>query len=97
MSSASGGTAAGGSSWLHDQQGITRANCKECHPQQYEQFARSRHGVASWAAVYGESGSKDHPLTAEQVAQAEKFIPEARRPANALVSLEEARPCRAAA
>jgi hypothetical protein len=41
--------------------------------------------------VYGEKGSADHPLTAEQVALSEQFHPgSARRPANALVSLEGA-------
>lgn len=69
--------------------GLTSANCKGCHPQEYEQFARSRHGAPSWAAVYGEAGSKDHPITPEQVALAEKFHPgSCKRPPNPLVSLE---------
>src|SRR5262249_19576378 len=70
---------------------LTAGNCKACHPTVYEQFARSRHAPPSWAAVYGEKGSADHPLTAEQVALSEQFHPgSARRPANALVSLEGA-------
>jgi hypothetical protein len=69
--------------------GLTSANCKACHPMQYEQFARSRHAVASWAAVYGEKGSKDHPITAEQVSLAEKFHPgSCKRPPNPLVAVE---------
>ena len=68
---------------------LTSANCKSCHPLQYEQFAHSRHAAPSWAAVYGEKGSKDYPLTAEQVALAEKFHPgSCKRPANPLTSLE---------
>ncbi len=50
--------------------GVTAANCKSCHPNEYEQFLRSRHAAPSWAAVYGEKG-----LTAEQVAHAEKYHP----------------------
>jgi len=70
---------------------LTSANCKGCHPLQYEQFAHSRHAAPSWAAVYGETGSKDHPLTAEQVALAEKFHPgSCKRPANPLVGVEGA-------
>jgi nitrate/TMAO reductase-like tetraheme cytochrome c subunit len=68
---------------------LTAANCRSCHPAVYEQFARSRHGTASWAAVYGEKGSPKYPLTAEQVNLSEQFHPgSARRPANPLVSLE---------
>ncbi len=68
---------------------LTAANCRSCHEPVYQQFARSRHGAPSWAAVYGEAGSADHPLTAEQVALSEKFHPgSCKRPANALVSLE---------
>ena len=70
---------------------LTSANCKGCHPMQYEQFAHSRHAAPSWAAVYGEKGSKEHPLTAEQVALAEKFHPgSCKREANPLVSVEGA-------
>jgi hypothetical protein len=68
---------------------LTSANCKGCHPTQYEQFAHSRHAAPSWAAVYGEKGSKEHPLTAEQVALGEKFHPgSCQRPPNALVAAE---------
>jgi hydroxylamine dehydrogenase len=68
---------------------LTAANCRGCHPTQYEQFLRSRHAAPSWAAVYGESGSKDSPLTAEQVAFSEQFHPgSCKRPANALVAPE---------
>src|SRR3984893_14525485 len=70
---------------------LTSANCKGCHPLQYEQFAHSRHAAPSWAAVYGEKGNKEHPLTEEQVALAEKFHPgSCKRPANPLVSVEGA-------
>ena len=68
---------------------LTSANCKSCHALQYEQYAHSRHAAPSWAAVYGEKGSKEHPLTAEQVALAEKFHPgSCKRPANPLVTVE---------
>jgi hydroxylamine dehydrogenase len=68
---------------------LTSSNCKGCHPLQYEQFAHSRHAAPSWAAVYGEAGSTEHPLTAEQVALAEKFHPgSCKRPANPLVGGE---------
>jgi hypothetical protein len=69
--------------------GLTSANCKGCHPLEYEQFARSRHAVASWAAVFGEKGSKDNPITAEQVLLSEKFHPgSCKRGANPLVAVE---------
>ena len=70
---------------------LTAANCRQCHEQVYQQFAHSRHAAPSWAAVYGEKGSVDHPLTVEQVALSEKFHPgSCKRPANPLVSLEGA-------
>ncbi len=68
---------------------LTAANCRQCHEPVYQQFAHSRHAAPSWAAVFGEQGSPDHPLTAEQVALGEKFHPgSCKRPANPLVSLE---------
>jgi hydroxylamine dehydrogenase len=68
---------------------LTSANCKGCHPMQYQQYAHSRHAAPSWAAVYGEKGSKEHPLTAQQVELAEKFHPgSCKRPANPLVAVE---------
>jgi hypothetical protein len=70
---------------------LTAGNCRACHATIYEQFLRSRHAAPSWAAVYGETGGADHPLSAEQVAYSEQFHPgSCRRPANALVSLEGA-------
>lgn len=48
----------------------TSKNCAGCHATEYEQFARSRHAAASWAAIHG---PKDFSL--EQIAQAERFQP----------------------
>ena len=63
---------------------ITPANCRTCHEQIYQEFARSRHAAPSWSAVYGEAG-----LTAEQADFAEKLHPGyVKRPANALARLE---------
>jgi hypothetical protein len=63
---------------------LTAANCRSCHPTEYEQFLRSRHAAPSWAAVYGEKG-----LPPEQVDFSEKYQPGAcKRPANPLVALE---------
>jgi hydroxylamine dehydrogenase len=63
---------------------MTAGNCRPCHEQVYQQFARSRHAAASWAAVMGEKG-----LTAEQVDFGEKYNPGyVKRPANALAALE---------
>ena len=64
---------------------LTAGNCRNCHPAVYEQYLRSRHAAPSWAAVYGEKGSPDRPLTPEQVDFGEQFRPgSCRRPANAL-------------
>lgn len=66
--------------------GVTPANCRSCHEAIYQQFLRSRHAAASWAAVAGE---KD--FTAEQVAFAERHQPgSVTRPPNALAMLEGA-------
>jgi hypothetical protein len=63
---------------------VTALNCKQCHPDQYEQYARSRHAAPSWAAV---TGTAD--FTPDQVAFAEQYHKGAvDRPANALVELE---------
>lgn len=63
---------------------MTAGNCRSCHENVYQQFARSRHAAPAWASVYG-----DKDFTAEQVAHSEKFHPGGcKRPANALVSLE---------
>ncbi len=68
---------------------ITAANCRTCHEPVYQQFARSRHAAPSWAAVYGEQGSANSPLTAAQVALSEQFHPgSCKRAANPLVALE---------
>lgn len=64
--------------------GVTPANCRSCHEAVYQQFLRSRHAAASWAAVAGE---KD--FTAEQVAFAERHQPgSVSRPPNSLAQLE---------
>lgn len=47
---------------------VTAANCAGCHPDQYEQYLKSRHSAPAWAAV---AGKKD--FTPEQVAAAEKI------------------------
>jgi hypothetical protein len=48
----------------------TSKNCAQCHTTEYDQFARSRHGGPSWAAVHG----KQH-FSEEQLAFAEKYHP----------------------
>ena len=64
--------------------GPTPANCRSCHETVYQQFARSRHAAASWAAVAG-----DKDFTAEQVSFAEQHQPgSVKRPPHALVTLE---------
>src|SRR4029077_4557168 len=64
--------------------GPTPANCRSCHETIYQQFVRSRHAAASWAAVAGE---KD--LSAEQVAFPEQYQPgSVKRPAHPLAALE---------
>jgi hydroxylamine dehydrogenase len=63
---------------------VTPANCRTCHDAIYQQFLRSRHAAASWAAVVGE---KD--FTAEQLAYAEQHQPgSVKRSPNPLTSLE---------
>jgi len=49
---------------------VTAANCAACHPTQYDQFVKSRHGAPAWAAVTGRDD-----FTAEQVAFAEQYHP----------------------
>src|SRR5690242_15750056 len=49
---------------------VTPANCRTCHDAIYQQFLRSRHAAASWAAV---SGDKD--FTPEQVVFGEQHQP----------------------
>jgi nitrate/TMAO reductase-like tetraheme cytochrome c subunit len=64
--------------------GPTPANCRSCHEQIYQQFLRSRHAAASWAAVAG-----DADFSAEQVAFAEQYQPGAvKRPPHGLALLE---------
>jgi hypothetical protein len=63
---------------------VTPANCRTCHEAIYQQFVRSRHAAASWAAVAG-----DKDFTAEQVAFAEQYQPGGvKRPPHPLTSLE---------
>jgi hypothetical protein len=63
---------------------MTAGNCRSCHERVYQQFARSRHAAASWAAVYG-----DKEFTAEQIAHAEQFQPGSmKRLPNPLVARE---------
>lgn len=65
-------------------QTVTAANCKQCHPVEYEQYLKSRHAAPAWAAVRG----KDD-FSPDQIAAAEKHHPGAvDRPQHALVSLE---------
>ena len=47
---------------------VTAANCNACHPNEYEQYLRSRHAAPSWAAVAGREA-----FTAEQIAFAERY------------------------
>ncbi len=64
--------------------GATPANCRSCHEPIYQQFVRSRHAAASWAAVAG-----DKDFTPEQVAFAEKYQPgSVKRAPNPLAHLE---------
>ena len=64
--------------------GPTPANCRNCHETIYQQFLRSRHAAASWAAVAGDTN-----FTPEQVAFAEQYQPGAvKRPPHALAMLE---------
>jgi hydroxylamine dehydrogenase len=63
---------------------LTAKNCAQCHPNQFQQFLRSRHAAPAYAAVLG-----DTAFTTEQIAAAERFHPGAvKRAANALVALE---------
>ncbi|MFO1475267.1 MAG: multiheme c-type cytochrome [Verrucomicrobiota bacterium] len=64
--------------------GVTPANCKNCHPAVYEQFARSRHAAPSWAAV---AGARD--FSPELVAEMERLHPGSmNRPPHPLARLE---------
>jgi hypothetical protein len=63
---------------------LTAKNCAQCHQQQYQQFLRSRHAAAAYAAVLGSK-----PFTDEQIAAAERYHPGAvKRGPNPLVGLE---------
>lgn len=64
---------------------LTAKNCAQCHPTEYEQFARSRHAAPSWAAVNGTAGF----FTAAQIDAGEKFHPGwVRRPPHPVGVLE---------
>ncbi len=74
----------GQESWAHSgfvlSGHMTSLNCRQCHPTEYDQFLRSRHGAPAYAAVLGAEGFTD-----EQIAFAEKYHPgTVRRPPNAL-------------
>lgn len=47
---------------------VTAANCKQCHPTEYNQFLRSRHAAPAWASVAGPG-----EFTKEQIAFSEQF------------------------
>ena len=49
---------------------MTAKNCAQCHAGEYDQFTRSRHAAASWAAIHG---PKD--FTPDQLAMGERFQP----------------------
>jgi hydroxylamine dehydrogenase len=49
---------------------LTSKNCAQCHAGEYEQYTRSRHAAASWAAIHG---PKD--FTLEQIGLGERFQP----------------------
>lgn len=64
--------------------GVTPANCKTCHAQEYEQFARSRHAAPSWVAVVG-----NQDFSPEMIEQMEKLHPGSmKRPPHPLTKLE---------
>jgi hydroxylamine dehydrogenase len=58
---------------------VTSGNCAECHAEEYRQFLRSRHAAPAWTAVAGIDGVyAGHPaLSAEQIAQANQYHPDA--------------------
>lgn len=63
---------------------VSPANCRTCHEPIYQQFLRSRHAAAAWAAVQG-----DKDFTPEQIAFAEQYQPGAvKRPPHPLTLLE---------
>lgn len=63
---------------------VTAQSCRSCHPTEYEQFVKSRHGAPAWAAVVGSEG-----FTQEQIDYAEKYHPgTVLRKANALAIRE---------
>ena len=63
----------------------TAKNCAQCHPTEYDQYARSRHAGPSWAAVTGTAGF----FGDRQIDESEKWHPGwVRRPANLLAAME---------
>lgn len=65
----------------------TSKNCVQCHPTEYEQYARSRHAGPSWAAVSGTAGF----FTEAQIEEGERWHPGwIRREANRIGELEGA-------
>lgn len=66
---------------------LTSKNCAECHPTEYEQYARSRHAGPSWAAVSGTAGF----FTKAQIEEGERWHPGwVRRAPNKIADLEGA-------
>ena len=64
----------------------TAKNCAQCHPTEYEQYARSRHAGPSWAAVTGTGG-----FTLAQIEEGERWHPGSiRRAPNKVAELEGA-------
>jgi len=63
---------------------VTPANCKTCHPTEYDQFARSRHAAPSWVAVMG-----NQDFSPEMIDQMEKLHPGSmKRPPHPLTKVE---------
>jgi hypothetical protein len=63
---------------------LSSANCQGCHPQQYDEYLKSRHAAPAWAAVTGPAD-----FTPEQIAFSEAIHKGAvDRPANPLTVIE---------
>ncbi|APW63890.1 multiheme c-type cytochrome [Paludisphaera borealis] len=63
---------------------LSSANCQGCHPQQYDEYLKSRHAAPAWASVAGPGD-----FTAEQIAFSEAIHKGAvDRPAHDLTKIE---------